>query len=121
MVDIYMQNILDHNRDPENYGKLENPTHQCGERSASCGDQLQVYLQVSERDIVEKVSFEGSGCSISQAAMSILSSELIGMSRAEIEALDGDYMIDLLGIDLGPMRLKCALLSLETVRCALIS
>jgi len=119
MADIYMQNILDHNKDPENYGVLKGATHQCSEKSVSCGDQIQVYLKLSASEIVEELSFEGSGCSISQAAMSMLSSELIGMSRKDIEALSGDFVMDLLGVDLGPTRMKCALLSLQTVKCAL--
>lgn len=112
---IYMQAILEHFKDPDNYGVLDGATHSCNERNASCGDVLDVYL-ILEEGVVQDVKFEGQGCAISQAAMSMLSEEIKGMNVEEINALNAEYITDLMGIELSPTRLKCALLSVQAVQ-----
>jgi len=118
MDNINMQNILDHFKDPDNYGELSNFTHVYELKNLSCGDSIKVFLLV-EDDKVSKVSFLGSGCAISQAAMSILTSEITAMTLDELRKLDSAYIKELLGIKLGPTRLKCATLGLESIRKAL--
>ena len=115
---IYMQNILDHFHNPENYGCIAEFTHSFEVKNLSCGDVLKVWLLV-EDSLVKKIGFEGNGCAISQASMSILGEELLGMNVEEISKLDKDYLVGLLGIELSHTRLKCALMSLEVVKKAL--
>lgn len=113
-----MQNILDHFHDPENYGELEGANRHVVEHNPLCGDKLELFLLV-EDGVVVKVKFKGEGCAISQAAMSMLSSEIIGKSVEEIGKIKKEDIIELLGIDLSPTRLKCALLSLQAVSNAI--
>lgn len=115
---IYMQNILDHYHDPENYGVLENADFHAEEHNPLCGDRLEVFIIIKE-DKVADVKYQGEGCAISQAAMSMLSSELIGKTLDEVKKLQKEDIIELLGIELSPTRLKCALLGLSTVKKSL--
>lgn len=114
MSNIYMQNILDHFKNPENYGVLEGADVVQKEHNPLCGDKLTVYL-VFDGDVLKDVQFEGNGCAISQAAMSMLTEEIKSKTKAEILALDKDFIMGVLGIQLSPTRLKCALLSLQAV------
>jgi nitrogen fixation NifU-like protein len=117
-MDIYQEIILDHYQHPRNYGKLkdgkilklDNP---------SCGDTLTFSLQI-ENSMIKDIQFEGSGCVISQASASILSEEIKGKSIEEVQKMTKDDILKLLGIELGSARLKCALLSLETVKKILL-
>ena len=113
-----MQNILDHFKNPENYGKLDNFTHSYELKNLSCGDSIFVYLNVVD-NVIKEVSFTGEGCAISQASMSMLSEEIINMSLDEFSKLDSNFIKDMLEIDLGPSRLKCATLGLESIRKSL--
>lgn len=113
-----MQNILDHYHDPENYGAMSDATHQHVGHNPFCGDKITVYLKV-EDDVVKDVKFEGEGCAISQAAMSILSEELIGKTVEEAKAISSEDIVEMLGIELSPTRLKCALLGWESVNEAI--
>ncbi|GAA5527674.1 Fe-S cluster assembly sulfur transfer protein SufU [Herpetosiphon gulosus] len=118
MDDLYRENILDHYRHPRNYGELEQPTIVQHEHNPLCGDQLSIYLLVENERIVD-VKFKGKGCAISQASASMLSEELAGKSVDEAKAFDKQTILDLLGIPIGPVRLKCALLSLKTLKAGL--
>jgi nitrogen fixation NifU-like protein len=115
---IYMQNILDHYHDPENYGVIEGANCHAEEHNALCGDRLEVFMVV-DNGVVVDVKFQGEGCAISQAAMSMLSTELVGKSVDEVQKLNKEDIIELLGIELSPTRLKCALLSLDVVKKSL--
>lgn len=115
---IYMQNILEHYHKPENYGELEDFTNTFVLKNSSCGDVIEVWLKVEEGVIVN-VGFEGQGCAISQASMSILSEELKGQKVEDILKIDKDFLLELLGISLSPTRLKCALMSIEAVKKSL--
>jgi len=116
--DLYRENILDHYKHPRQYGELPDATVVHEEHNPLCGDQLTFYLQV-DGDTIRDVRFKGRGCAISQAAASMLAEELVGKSTAEGKQLDKDFVLDLLGIPIGPVRLKCALLSLKTVKAGL--
>ena len=118
MVNPEMQNILDHFKDPENYGVLEKFTHQYELKNLSCGDSVHVYLNVVDNKILE-FSYTGEGCAISQAATSMLSEDIIGLSIEEFFKIDSNFVKDLVKMDLGPSRLKCATLGLESIRKAL--
>jgi nitrogen fixation NifU-like protein len=115
--DMYRQQILDHYRNPRNYGDLESPTFSHVGHNTSCGDELEFQVVLADDGAtVERAAFTGDGCAISLAAASMLSTELPGMTLDEIEALDRDDMLDLLGVEVTPMRVKCAVLAEKVVQ-----
>lgn len=120
MNNIYQEIILDHYRNPRNHGTLENPTHQAKALNASCGDKLQMDIVV-KNDIIKEVRFSGVGCAISQASASLLTESLTGKPLQEALALEPKNVLDLLGVTLSPSRIKCGLLSLETLKKTLNS
>ncbi|MGH2895476.1 MAG: iron-sulfur cluster assembly scaffold protein, partial [Solirubrobacteraceae bacterium] len=83
-----------------------------------CGDELTVKLAVGADDRIEGVRFEGHGCAISQAAASMTSDEIKGMTVTEVLTLDRSFVLELLGIDISAQRMKCALLSLKVLKGA---
>lgn len=120
MSDLYQEIILDHYRNPRNHGALEHPTHQARALNASCGDKLQMDIIV-KNDMIEAVRFSGVGCAISQASASLLTESVIGKSVASALALEPKDTLALLGVTLSPSRVKCGLLSLETLKKTLSS
>ena len=115
--EIYKENIIDHYKHPHNKGKIDhNKTHR--ELNTSCGDELTIYLNV-KNNIIEDISFEGHGCAISQASVSMLTDKLKGMTIEETLKLNKDDILELLGIPISIVRMKCALLSIKTVQGAL--
>ena len=117
--ELYKENILDHYRHPHN--KQTMPGASCLHREFNplCGDQVTVYLKL-QNGIVEKVSFEGSGCAISQAAASMLTDFVKGKRVKELQKLGPWDIFNLLGIRISPARSKCALLGLKAVQRALM-
>jgi nitrogen fixation protein NifU and related proteins len=116
--DFYRDYILDHYKHPRNFGTLEPHDLEHHDVNPLCGDELGIHLVVDEGGKIADLRFHGQGCAISQASASIASEELIGMKVDDAAALDADWVIDLLGIDISPTRRKCALLSLKVVRGA---
>ncbi|MBA2440146.1 MAG: iron-sulfur cluster assembly scaffold protein, partial [Thermoleophilaceae bacterium] len=110
--------ILDHYKNPRNFGTLEPHDLEHHDVNPLCGDELGVHLVVDENGTITGLRFHGQGCAISQASASIASEELIGMKADAAGALGADWIIDLLGIDISPTRRKCALLSLKVMRGA---
>lgn len=109
--DIYRQQILDHYRNPRNYGSLESPTFTHGGENSMCGDSIEIDIEVDENEVIQSVAFRGDGCAISQASASMLTEELVGINLDELEAMDRDDVLDLLGVEISPMRIKCAVLA----------
>src|SRR6266540_5004590 len=118
MDDLYRDYILEHYRRPHNFGVIEDPSATFEGSNPLCGDRITMMLGVSD-GLVERVGFTGRGCAISQASASLLTDEVKGKPLAEVAALRSDDVLDLLGIDISPARLKCAILSLETLQHAL--
>jgi nitrogen fixation protein NifU and related proteins len=114
---LYRDYILDHYKEPRNYGTLEPHDLHFHDHNPLCGDELGVHIVVEGGRIAD-LRFQGEGCAISQAAASISSEELIGMDLNEVAKLDADWIIDQLGIDISPTRRKCALLMLKVMRGA---
>jgi nitrogen fixation NifU-like protein len=114
-MSIYQEIILDHYRHPRNTGRLKKPTVSGKAFNSLCGDKISVDLLISKGKI-KKIKYQAAGCVISQAAASILSEYLIGKTKEQLQKLDKDFMIKLLGIKLGANRIKCALLPLEVIQ-----
>lgn len=113
--EMYRENILDHYQHPRCRGTLENPDITYEDGNPLCGDKLRMDLRIRDERI-EDVRFSGHGCSISQAAASMLCEKVQGMSLEEARKISRDDMLEMLGIELGPVRLKCGLLALKTLK-----
>jgi nitrogen fixation NifU-like protein len=118
MDDLYRDEILEHYRRPHNFGTLAQPDAVHEGANPLCGDRITLMLGI-EDETVREVAFTGRGCAISQASASMLTDEIKGKRLSDIAALDREDVLDALGIEISPARLKCALLSLETLRGAL--
>jgi nitrogen fixation NifU-like protein len=110
----YREYILDHYRNPRNYGKLEQPDVHAEDSNPLCGDQLALDLLI-EGDHVTAVRFQGRGCAISQASASMLSEMIEGKTTQEVIRLGKDEILDALGIAISPARTKCAFLCLRVL------
>lgn len=119
MDDLYRDEILEHYRQPHNFGTLESPDAVHEGHNPLCGDRITLMLAIDETGTVSDVAFSGRGCAISQASASLLTDEIRGRPLGEVEAMRNQDILDLLGIEISPARLKCALLSLETLHHAL--
>jgi len=113
--DLFRENILDHYKNPRNRGTLEHPDITYEDANPLCGDKLRMDFKVKDGTI-EQVRFSGTGCSISQAAASMLCERIEGKTLDEVKKISKDDVLEMLGIELGPVRLKCALLSLKTLK-----
>ncbi|MCC7206634.1 MAG: SUF system NifU family Fe-S cluster assembly protein [Anaerolineae bacterium] len=114
-MDMYREAILDHSREPRNWGRLDPADIKHEEKNPLCGDRLELTLRVKDGRISE-VGWDGEGCAISKASASMLGETLIGKTLEEARAISKEDILDLLGIELGPVRLKCALLSLKVLK-----
>lgn len=112
---LYKELILFHWKNPQNYGKLKNPDKVSFARNLACGDEIKMEVKIKTKKIKE-IKFSGKGCIISQASASLLTEYLKGKDISEVKKIDKDFVLKLLGIQLGPTRLKCALLALEAIR-----
>jgi nitrogen fixation NifU-like protein len=119
MDDLYRENILDHYRHPRNKGRLEHATHTHEEHNPLCGDIIRIDLHVNEGDVIDEVRFEGEGCAISQASASMLTEMIAGKTLEEAKELSKQDILEALGIEIGPVRLKCALLSLKVLKAGI--
>jgi nitrogen fixation NifU-like protein len=113
--EIYRENILDHYRHPRHRGTLAHPDITYEDANPLCGDHIRMDLNVSDGRVAE-VAFSGHGCSISQAAASMLAERIEGQPLEEVKKISRDDVLEMLGIELGPVRLKCALLALKTLK-----
>jgi nitrogen fixation NifU-like protein len=116
MDDLYRELILDHYRNPRNKELLDPADIEYEEDNPVCGDHIHLTLRLDENDTVTQVGWDGEGCAISQASASMLYETLVGKTLEEIRRIDKDELLDMLGIELGPVRLKCALLSLKVLK-----
>ena len=118
MDDLYRDYILEHYRHPHNFGIIEAPDARYEGANPLCGDRITMMLGI-RNGVVGEVAFTGRGCAISQASASLLTDEIRGKPVADVEKMTPDDVLELLGIEISPARLKCALLSLDTVSHAL--
>jgi nitrogen fixation NifU-like protein len=116
--DLYRENILDHYKNPRRRGEIENADARGEGVNPLCGDEITITLAY-DGDTISDVRFVGRGCAISQASTSMLMEQIVGKSAAAVAAMPKEELLDELGIPLGPVRLKCALLGLSTLKVAL--
>jgi len=117
---LYREVILDHYKTPRNHGVLEPHDAIAEGQNPLCGDEVTMYVSFGDDgDTIDEVKFEGRGCAISQAATSMLTEMVQGRSATEIAALPKEELLEEIGIPLTPVRLKCALLGLSTLKLAL--
>lgn len=112
---IYMEQILDHWKSPRNFGSLRNPDISHKESNPLCGDELEIQMKIRGGRISD-IRFTGKGCTISQASTSLLTEFVKGKTKEDVEKITKEDLLQLLGIDISPVRLKCALLSLDTIK-----
>ena len=113
-MSIYQDIILEYYRNPRNFGHLKSATNQTSLKNPLCGDTIE--MEIVEKDgVVQEIAYTGSGCAISQASASMLTDFVKGKTKDEIKKIDKEVITDMLGIELSPNRLKCALLSLEAL------
>lgn len=117
MDDFYKDYILDHYRNPRNFGQMDAPDATAEDLNPLCGDQIRVDLRV-EDGRVSDVRFSGRGCAISQAAMSMLTENVRGLSLEDVARMPKERVLENVGIGISPARMKCALLGLKVLRSA---
>jgi nitrogen fixation NifU-like protein len=118
MEELYREQILEHYKRPHNFGVIEDPDLEFEDNNPFCGDEQHVTIRLDEDGRVAEVKFDGQGCAISTAATSMLTDELIGLSRDELVTLPKEKVLELLGIEISATRMKCALLGLKVVKGA---
>jgi nitrogen fixation NifU-like protein len=116
MDDLYREQIIDRYKNPHYRGSLDPHDISYEDDNPLCGDHIRIELRVDENDVVTEAVFDGRGCSISQASADLLIESVIGKPLEEVKQISKDEILDLLGIELGPVRLKCALLSLKVLK-----
>ena len=119
--DIYREIILDHYRNPRNKGKLAEADVSVHDSNPLCGDEIDMHLKI-ESNTVQDVKFEGRGCAISQASASMLTEMVMGKDLEFIKGLKKEDILENIGlVNLGPARIKCALLSLKVLKVGMIN
>lgn len=113
---MYQENILDHYREPHNKGALIEYHIKHREMNPICGDEITIYITLDKRKKVTDIKFDGHGCAISQASMSMLSDVIKEKTIKQIMKISKEDILKMLGIPIGIVRMKCALLSLKTVQ-----
>ena len=117
--ELYRDYILEHYKEPHNFGELDPHDLDAHDVNPLCGDELGVHLRVDDDGTITEIAFHGKGCAISQASASIASEEYIGMKVDDVAKLTYGWIEDLLGIDISPTRQKCAQLNLKVMRGAI--
>ena len=116
---VYRELILDHYKNPRNHGLLDPADAQAEGQNPLCGDEILVSVRLDDAGVIEEVGFDGRGCAISQAATSMLTELVQGRKASEVAVLPKEELLDEIGIPLSPVRLKCAILGLGTLKVAL--
>jgi nitrogen fixation protein NifU and related proteins len=117
---MYREVILDHYKNPRGHGEMDGPDAEAEGQNPLCGDEVSIYVRFgADGETIDEVKFSGRGCAISQAATSMLTELVQGRTAAEVAALPKEELLDEVGIPLTPVRLKCALLGLGTLKVAL--
>jgi nitrogen fixation NifU-like protein len=116
MDDLYREQIIDRYKNPRMKGTLDPHDYTYQDDNPLCGDEIRIDLRVDENDRVTEAAFSGRGCAISQASADLLVESIVGKSLDEIKSIGKEDILEMLGIELGAVRLKCALLSLKVLK-----
>jgi nitrogen fixation NifU-like protein len=116
MDDLYREVIIDRYKNPHMRGELDPHDYSYRDDNPLCGDEVRIDLRVDDENKVTEAAFTGHGCAISMASADLLVESIVGKDLDEIKALSKDDILEMLGIELGPVRLKCALLSLKVLK-----
>ena len=116
MDDLYRELIIERNRSPHYRGELEPNDFTFQDENPLCGDNIRIDVRTDGEGVITEAAFSGHGCAISQASTDLLIEFVIGKSVEEVKELTKDDVLNLLGIQLGPVRLKCALLPLKVIK-----
>lgn len=119
MLDYYSENILDYYRNPRNKGSLTGAQITARDSNPLCGDEVSIFLKLNGEDKKNEIMqarFEGVGCAISMASVSMLCEAIEGKSLDEARSIDKQFVFSMLGVQLSPIRVKCALLSLKVLK-----
>lgn len=120
MDDFYRDYILDHYRQPRNFGTLEMPDATAEDLNPLCGDRIRMDLQLDENGKISDIRFSGKGCAISQASASMLTEGVKGKTLAEVATLPKEVVLENVGIGISPTRMKCAMLGLKVLKSAAV-
>ena len=116
MDDLYREQIIERYKSPQYRGHLDPHDIHFEDDNPLCGDHIEITIRVDENEVVTEAAFDGKGCAISQASADLLVESIHGKTLEEVKTMNKEDVLDLLGIDLGPVRLKCALLSLKVLK-----
>ena len=116
MDDLYREVIIEHYKNPGYRGHLDPHDIQFADDNPLCGDHIEITIKEDESGNIADARFDGHGCAISQASADLLIESIIGKPMEDVKQLNKDHVFELLGIDLGPVRMKCALLSLKVLK-----
>jgi nitrogen fixation NifU-like protein len=119
MEDFYRELIIERYKSPHYRGELDPHDFSYEDDNPACGDHIRIDVRVDENGIVTEALFSGEGCAISQASADLLVESIIGKRIEDIKSLDKDDVLENLGIELGPVRLKCALLPLKVLKAGI--
>jgi nitrogen fixation protein NifU and related proteins len=116
MDDLYREVIIEHYKNPGYRGRLDPHDIQFADSNPLCGDHIEVTLRTDDQGHVADARFDGHGCAISQASADLLMESIVGKPIEDVKRLTKQDILEMLGIDLGPVRLKCALLPLKVLK-----
>jgi nitrogen fixation NifU-like protein len=116
MDDLYREQIIERNRSPHHRGKLDPNDYTFQDENPLCGDNIRIDVRTDEAGVITEAAFSGHGCAISQASADLLIESVIGKSVEDVKQMTKTDILDMLGIELGPVRLKCALLPLKVIK-----
>jgi nitrogen fixation protein NifU and related proteins len=116
MDDLYREQIIDRFKNPRTRGTLDPHDYSYEDDNPLCGDRIRIDVRVDAQNRITAAAFSGQGCAISQASADLLTESVVGKTLDEVKRISKDDILEMLGIELGPVRLKCALLSLKVLK-----
>jgi nitrogen fixation NifU-like protein len=119
MEDFYREMIIERYKTPHHRGNLDPNDITYEDDNPACGDHIQIDVRLDENQVISEAKFSGEGCAISQASADLLIESIIGKHIDEVKELAKEDILDMLGIELGPVRLKCALLPLKVIKAGI--
>lgn len=121
MDELYREVLLDHYKNPVNYGELKNPDIHKHDNNPLCGDDIEIFAKLDDKkENIKEIKFKGHGCVICMASASILMEELEDKKIKDIQKMDTEQMLKIIGLELTPARIKCMMLPLVTVKKGII-